>query len=299
LRLLPWSGQRRAGRPGSTGAAALNYRHHFHAGNFADIVKHATLLALLARLTREPSPLTVLDTHAGAGLYDLTGGEARKSREAERGIARLMADPSAPDALRPLTEAVRRLNPEGALRFYPGSPLLAVKALRKGDRYQGHELRPDDHLALSALLKREAGPVQAKAVRSDGYAALAEPAKGRRLVLIDPPFERGDEYAQILAGLPAALAQPGTVVAVWLPIKDLETLDAFVSGLEANGKPLLLAQARLRPLSDPLKMNGCAMTLLGDELGGLTGPLEEICGWTARTLGEGGFLARVEKLPPS
>ncbi len=256
----------------------MNYRHHFHAGNFADIVKHAVLLAVLEELKKDASPLAVLDTHAGAGLYDLTGGEAKKSGEAERGIARLMKDPDAPEALRPLIGAVKRLNPDGNLRFYPGSPLLAVKALRKGDRYKGHELRPDDYLALSALLKRETGPVEAVADRHDGYAALDRPERMRRLILIDPPFERGDEYAQILANLPKALAQPGTTAAIWLPIKDLETLDAFVSGLEAMGVPLIMAEARLTDL---------------------TKPLSAICGWTAQRLGEAGAKARVEFLPNS
>jgi 23S rRNA (adenine2030-N6)-methyltransferase len=282
-------------------AAALNYRHHFHAGNFADLVKHAVLLTLLERLTRDPSPLAVLDTHAGAGAYDLAGAESKKSGEAERGIARLMADPAAPAAFDGLKAAVRRLNPDGALRYYPGSPWLTVKALRKGDRYRGHELRPDDHLALSALLKREAGPVEASASRFDGYAALAERESLRRLVLIDPPFERGDEYAQILQGLKPALAQRGTIAAVWLPVKDLETLDAFVSGLEALRQPILLAQARLRPLHDPLKMNGCAMALIGQGLTGLgiEPQLQAICDWTARALGEPGAAAKLEILASS
>ena len=167
------------------------------------------LLTLLARLTRDPKPLAVLDTHAGAGAYDLTGAESKKSGEAERGIARLMEDPAAPSAFDGLKAAVRRLNPDGGLRYYPGSPWLAVKALRKGDSYRGHELRPDDYLALSAMLKREAGSVDAQASRFDGYAALEGPSRIRRLVLIEPPFERGDAYAQILQGRARALAQPG------------------------------------------------------------------------------------------
>ena len=284
-----------------TRTAALNYRHHFHAGNFADLVKHAVLLGLLERLARDPAPLAVLDTHAGAGAYDLSGAESKKSGEAERGIAKLMADETAPTAFDGLKAMVRRLNPEGGLRFYPGSPWLTVKALRKGDSYRGHELRPDDYLALSALLKREAGAVDAQASRFDGYAALAAPSKVRRLVLIDPPFERGDEYAQILAGLPSALAQRGTVAAVWLPVKDLETLDAFLSGLEALHHPLLLAQARLRPLHDPLKMNGCAMALIGHGVTGLgiEPGLRAICDWTARALGDAGAAAKLDRLPPS
>ena len=109
--------------PGSSApkAAALNYRHAFHAGNFADLVKHAALLRLLGRLMSGP-PLTVIDTHAGRGLYDLAGPEARKSGEAEAGVARLMAAADAPDAFRPLTRAVEALNGGGQVRRYPGSP---------------------------------------------------------------------------------------------------------------------------------------------------------------------------------
>lgn len=259
------------------------------------------LLTLLARLTRDPAPLAVLDTHAGAGAYDLQGAESKKSGEAERGIARLMGDETAPAAFDGLKSAVRRMNPDGVLRYYPGSPWLAVKALRKGDSYRGHELRPDDYLALSAMLKREAGPVDAQASRFDGYAALDAPARIRRLALIDPPFERGDEYAQILQGLKEALAQRGTIAAVWLPVKDLETLDAFLSGLEALGQPILLAQARLRPLHDPLKMNGCAMALIGQGVTalGIDEDLAAICGWTARALGEPGAAAKLDRSPPS
>ncbi len=258
------------------------------------------LLTLLARLTRDPAPLAVLDTHAGAGAYDLSGAESKKSGEAERGIARLMADPAAPAAFDGPKAAVRRMNPDGGLRYYPGSPWLAVKTLRKGDSYRGHELRPDDHLALSALLKREAGAVDAQASRFDGYAALDAPSRVRRLVLIDPPFERGDEYAQILKGLARALSQRGTVAAVWLPLKDLETLDAFLSGLEALRQPILLAQARLRPLHDPLKMNGCAMALIGPGVTGLgiEPELESICGWTATALGEAGATAKLDRVAP-
>ncbi len=259
------------------------------------------LLALLERLTRDPAPLAVLDTHAGAGAYDLAGAESKKSGEAERGVAKLMADAASPAAFDGLKAMVRRLNPEGGLRFYPGSPWLAVKALREGDSYRGHELRPDDYLALSAMLKREAGAVDAQASRFDGYEALGAPSRIRRLVLIDPPFERGDEYAQILQGLPRALAQRGTVAAVWLPVKDLETLDAFLSGLEALRQPILLAQARLRPLHDPLKMNGCAMALIGQRVTGLgiDQDLQDICDWTARALGEAGAAAKLDRLPPS
>ncbi|MDB5428103.1 MAG: hypothetical protein JWR43_2078, partial [Phenylobacterium sp.] len=167
----------------------MNYRHAFHAGNFADLVKHAALLQLLARLTAATGPLSVIDTHAGRGLYDLAGPEAKKSGEADAGIVRLMSAPGAPAEFAPLTAAVRTLNAGGPARRYPGSPWLIAQALRPGDSYLACELRPEEHAALRELMKARRG---VRTLCADGYdAAVAQvPASGLALVLIDPPFER-------------------------------------------------------------------------------------------------------------
>ncbi|WP_372785485.1 23S rRNA (adenine(2030)-N(6))-methyltransferase RlmJ [Phenylobacterium sp.] len=266
----------------------MNYRHAFHAGNFADLVKHAALLQLLARLTAEAGPLTVIDTHAGRGLYDLAGVEARKSGEAEAGIARLMAAPDAPAEFAPLIAAVRTLNGGAAARRYPGSPWLIAQALRPGDSYLACELRPDDHGALRELMKARRG---VRTLCDDGYAAaIAQaPASGRLLVLIDPPFEQRDDYARIVETLAGVRRRNRAATAlVWAPLKDLETFDGFLRDLEDQvGAPALVAETRMRPLTDPLKMNGCALVLLGapDDM---RPALEAVCSWTARTLGEGG-----------
>jgi 23S rRNA (adenine2030-N6)-methyltransferase len=276
----------------------LNYRHHFHAGNFADLLKHALVLQLLQRLMADASPLAVLDVHAGAGLYDLTGEAARKSGEADAGVVRLMADPAAPAAFDPLKQAVGRANPAGGLRWYPGSPLLIVEALRPGDRYTGCELRPDDHAALQQLLSGRKG---AQALRRDGYEVLAEEAgRGpRRLVLVDPPFERGDDYVRAAEGVGRADGRPGDAFAIWTPLKDLETFDAFLGRLiDAGAESGLVVEARLRPLDDPLRMNGCALVLLGDPavLRTMQAPAREIAGWIVGRLGGPGGSARVEPL---
>jgi 23S rRNA (adenine2030-N6)-methyltransferase len=266
----------------------LNYRHAFHAGNFADLVKHAALLALLAEAQRDPAPLAIFDTHAGRGLYDLAGPEAQRSGEAQAGIVRLMSasDPPAPFAA--LIAAVRRLNGGQAVRRYPGSPWLAAQALRPQDRLVACEWRKDDCAALKRALQGLRG---AEALCADGYAEAARrlPAEGPALVLIDPPFERADDYAQAVRAA-AALRRRNRAarVLVWLPLKDLETFDAFLRDLEAaRPGPLLVAETRMRPLTDPLKMNGCALVLAG-EAQGLPGVLETACRWTAQTLGEGG-----------
>ena len=188
----------------------LNYRHAFHAGNFADIVKHAALLLLLERMMRAPGPLCVVDTHAGRGLYDLASPEARRSGEADAGVLRLM-NADAPQAYGPLRAAVRRLNAGGPVKSYPGSPWLIAETLRRGDRYIACELRPDEHAALRTALKGRAG---VEALCADGYATAATkvPAQGAALVLIDPPFEKPDDYRRIVETVRAVLRRRASAI---------------------------------------------------------------------------------------
>lgn len=262
----------------------MNYRHAFHAGNFADLVKHAGLTLLLDALMADPSPLVIVDTHAGAGGYDLDGELSRRTGEAAQGIFRLMAGP-APAVFDGLKGAVSAMNPGGGVRFYPGSPRLIAAALRPGDAYTACEVRDDDKALLAGTLAPFAG---ARAVQADGYdtAPATVPARGRALVLIDPPFERPDDYQRIAAAMAAVRAKnPGAVVAVWLPLKDLETFDAFLRSIEATAPDALVAECRLRRLDNPMKMNGCALVIAGAPAG-LEGPLGEVCAWVAG-LGEG------------
>lgn len=274
----------------------MNYRHAFHAGNFADLVKHAGLLRLLADLTAKGPPLTVIDTHAGRGLYDLAGGEAKKSGEAEAGVVRLMDAKDAPAEFAPLIQAVKSLNADGGVRRYPGSPWLIAEALRPADRYIACELRPDEHDALRVALR---GRQNIRTLNEDGYAAAVVecPRAGRVLVLIDPPFEKPDDYQRIVETLAALRRKnPDAQALVWLPIKDLETLDSFLRDLEDEvSAPMLVAETRMRPLSDPMKMNGCALVTMGGP--DLAAPLAAICGWTAQVLGACGD-ARVYGLSP-
>ena len=265
----------------------MNYRHAFHAGNFADLVKHAGLLRLLSELTASGGPLTVIDTHAGRGLYDLGGAEAKRSGEAEAGALKLRTARDAPAEIAALRQAVADLNGGDAMRRYPGSPWLIAEALRPGDRYIACELRPEEHEALRTAMR---GRETVRTLNADGYAAaVAEcPAQGRVLVLIDPPFERADDYARIVETVSALRTRnPKAQALVWLPIKDLETLDSFLRDLEDEvAAPMLVAEARVRPLSDPMKMNGCALVLVGGP--DLAAPFAAICGWVADALGAGG-----------
>lgn len=263
----------------------MNYRHAFHAGNFADVVKHAALLALLAQLQADPAPLQILDTHAGAGLYDLKGPDPRRSGEAEAGIMQLMGA-DAPAEFDALKAAVRAANEDRReVRLYPGSPWLCARSLRAGDAYLGCELRPDDH---GRLVQALSGFPAARAERTDGYrrAAAALAAPGRRLVLVDPPFERSDDYAHIV-DLMAACRRSGQTLLAWLPLKDLETFDAFLREAEAAAGTLAVGETRVRPLDDPLRMNGCALATVGAPEGFLEA-LDRICRFVGERGGPGG-----------
>jgi 23S rRNA (adenine2030-N6)-methyltransferase len=258
-------------------------------------MKHAILLQALGRLRREGA-LTVIDTHAGAGLYDLGAEAAVKSGEAALGVGRLMADPTAPPAFTPLKHAVLALNGGGPLRLYPGSPLLIVQALAPGDAYVGCELRPDDHRVLAKEIGRStAKGVRAIALRRDGYVEAAATLKtnaNRLLLLIDPPYERGDEYAQVLETLLGLRGRPDVCALVWLPLKDLETFDAFLRGLDALGMPdVAVAEVRLRSLNNPMRMNGCALVMIGAPDVGEEA--QAICSWVVAQLGEPGGGGRV------
>lgn len=274
----------------------MNYRHAFHAGNFADLVKHAALLWLLDRWVAQPSPLTIVDTHAGAGLYDLSDPSAVRSGEASEGVLRLCAaDP--PAALAPLAAAVRALNP-GAVASYPGSPWLICSALRQEDSYVACELREDDYARLEALLRGTAKPAVARP--QDGYEVaveLALRAPGQLFLLIDPPFEQADDYLRIAETLERITAiQPSVRALVWLPLKDLETLDAFARDLERRGLgPGLIAEARLRPLTNPLRLNGCAVMALRPP-DGFEAAVQAICAAVVDALGGPGGMARTWRL---
>jgi 23S rRNA (adenine2030-N6)-methyltransferase len=267
----------------------LNYRHAFHAGNFADLVKHAALLEVLRLMAGSPGPLTVIDTHAGRGLYDLDGVEAKKSGEARDGVLRLLADDAAPAAYGRLVMAVRAANPKaGPIAVYPGSPWLIARALRPGDAYIACELRPEEHAALRRTLGARPG---VQALCADGYeiAAARCPTEGKVLVLIDPPFERPDDYHRLVEAVDLVhAANPAAVVMIWMPLKDLETFDGVLRDLEdLDAGRLLVAETRLRPLADPLKMNGCALVFLGAPQG-LEVVLEPVCAWPPAVRGEGG-----------
>lgn len=273
----------------------MNYRHSFHAGNFADLVKHALVLWLL-KARRAAGPVTVIDTHAGGGLYDLSG-DAVRSKEAEAGVARLMAAEGRPPLIEALAKEVAAVNPDGGGRFYPGSPVLTARGLGPGDRYVGFEMNPPVRDLLEAAL---AAWPNAEARGGDGYEAALAFAKTvtAPFVLIDPPFERPDDYQRAADTAAAVMrADRKAMVAIWTPLKDMETFDGFMRRIEqAKVGGALAAEARLRPLTNPMKMNGCAMVMLNPPPGAEAAALE-ICNWVASTLGDPGAKAEVWSIP--
>jgi 23S rRNA (adenine2030-N6)-methyltransferase len=241
----------------------VNYRHVFHAGNFADVLKHTVLLELLRLLTAKDKKLFVLDTHAGAGGYDLSGKDAARTGEAALGLARAVeaAKAGAPPAVARYLAAVMAYDRKFAARgHYPGSPRLIRAALRPGDRFVACELHPADSLAL----KREFSGDKAVEVRvADGYQAikaLLPPPERRGLVMIDPPFEVIDEFERLQRALRQGLRRFATgCYAVWYPIKDARAVEAFVAAF-ADEKWLRL-ELGVAP-SAPGKLGDCGMLVI-------------------------------------
>ncbi|CAN2532635.1 Ribosomal+RNA+large+subunit+methyltransferase+J [Methylocapsa aurea] len=223
----------------------MNYRHGFHAGNFADVFKHALLARLLLYLTRKETPFRVIDTHAGEGAYDLAADEARRTGEWRGGIGRLAdlsgADARLLDLLAPYLAIVGTLDEEGRPALYPGSPLIATHFLRAQDRAVFCELRPD---AFETLQTRFARDKRVKTLHLDGYVGLSAftPPKERRgLVLVDPPFEQRDETERMLKTfLEAHRKWPTGIYALWRPIKNEAESRWLLGALGASGVKKIL-----------------------------------------------------------
>lgn len=222
----------------------MNYRHAYHAGNFADVVKHAALTRLVEYLKHKQGAFRVIDTHSGAGLYDLSSQEAQSTGEWRSGIGLLMAakpDPGAARLLQPYLEALSAANAGSGIRNYPGSPLIVRHLLRRQDRLSAIELHAQDFQRLKAQFS---GDHQVRTIELDGWLALGAhvPPKERRgLVLVDPPFEVDGEFERLLGGLRTAHRRwPGGIYALWYPIKDRAAVSRFRAALGACGIPKVL-----------------------------------------------------------
>jgi 23S rRNA (adenine2030-N6)-methyltransferase len=215
----------------------MNYRHAYHAGNFADVLKHAALTSVLLHLHKKPAPFAVIDTHAGRGLYDLTATEARKTAEAENGILRLALRQDLPGVLGPYVALATSFGEN----LYPGSPLVAAKLLRITDRLVAVEKHPEEHEALALAL---AGDGRVRVIAGDGYRELLKllpPRERRGLVLIDPPYEAEDEFQSAVQTLLAAYRRFATgIYLLWYPAKERAQVIAAAGELVTGGVKRLL-----------------------------------------------------------
>jgi 23S rRNA (adenine2030-N6)-methyltransferase len=245
----------------------MNYRHAFHAGSFADVLKHAVLVRILVHLRAKPAAFRVIDTHAGAGLYDLAGPEATRGGEWRDGVGRLLAapPPSPADALfADYLAAVRVLNRDGKLRAYPGSPALTRAFLRPQDRLIACELEPG---AAAALTRNLGGDRRCKAIAIDGWTALkayVPPKERRGLVLVDPPFEDASDFPELCRALEAAHRKwPTGLYMLWYPLKGRDAPAALARSLRRTGiAKILRAELRVGPTADEGPLGGCGLILV-------------------------------------
>ena len=267
----------------------MNYRHIYHAGNFADVMKHALLLPLIAAMQRKDKPFLLLDTHAGIGRYDVLSEQAEKTGEWRAGIGKILDAP--PPALADFAALVRRLG------LYPGSPAIAAALLRPMDRLLACELHPDDAAQLRRTMR---GSKNAAVHERDGYEALnafLPPPEKRGLILIDPPFERADEYPVLTHNLLAAWKKfPAGVFVIWYPIKHRAPVRSFFESLKLTKlRDVIAVELLRRPDTDPARLNGCGLLIVNPPFGfaAAASPILAAC---ATAFGEPGCSSAVERV---
>lgn len=270
----------------------MNYRHAFHAGNFADVLKHAVLARVLLHLQAKEPPFRVIDTHAGVGRYDLMGDEASRTGEWQHGIGRLLgADlrvlASQPEALwlAPLLDAVIAENAAGGLRYYPGSPIVARRLLRRQDRLVVVEKHPQDAALLAEHFR---GDQNVKVHELDGWQAakaFLPPKERRGVVLIDPPYEEAGELDRVVEALAGGYARfaGGTFIA-WYPVKAVAPVEQFCRAVAATGiRKVLRVELHVHRQLTADRLNGCGLIIVNPPWK-LPGELAIHLPWLARQL---------------
>ncbi len=245
----------------------MNYRHIYHAGNFADVLKHAVLARLVTYLQQKEKAFRVLDTHAGIGLYDLSSEEAQKTGEWRDGVGRLLEGELPPEIaaiLAPYLSSIRALNPGSELTLYPGSPKLARMLFRPQDRLSAMELHPDDYETLHRLFDAD---FQSRVTELDGWLALGAhlpPKEKRGLILVDPPFEKEGEYERLADGLARGYRRfTGGVYCLWYPLKQGAPIKAFHEALKALDIPkMLCAELSVRSDRETTGLSGSGLIIV-------------------------------------
>lgn len=283
----------------------MNYRHAYHAGNFADVVKHLLLTLVIEHLKLKPAPFRVIDTHAGVGAYDLSSVEAGKTGEWTMGIGRVLAaapPPAIAPIFAPYLAAIAACNGGAAqastLRYYPGSPMLARFLMRDCDMLVVNELHPEDRVALADTFARDR---QVKVLGLDGWQALKSllPPKERRgVILVDPPFEQAGEFDRLAAGIIDVVRRfaTGTLI-LWYPVKDLRPVTDFHRRLKSLGVPkLLVVELMLREPVLATQLNGTGLVVLNPPFT-LAEQLRQVMPYLIDTMKQGaGALWRVETI---
>jgi 23S rRNA (adenine2030-N6)-methyltransferase len=273
----------------------MNYRHAFHAGNHADVVKHVVLVALLEALCGKDKPFSALDLHAGIGRYTLAA-EASKTGEYVDGIVRIEHESAAPAAVARYLDLVRGFNPSGRLEIYPGSPRLIRALMRPEDRLALVELHPEDHARLRAEF---AGDGQVAIHHRDAWEALRgllPPQPRRGLLLLDPPYEQPDELARLARGIATAHRRwPEGVIAGWYPIKDRPPVDVMLTALPPLPRAWV-AELTVFDTLFPARLNGSGL-ILANLPWGVEEPLREALAWLQPRLARQGGAWRLEPLP--
>lgn len=242
----------------------MNYRHSYHAGNFADVLKHVVLIALVHSFFRKETGFCYLDTHSGTGCYDLLADTTQKTKEFELGVAKLFTAKNRPILMEDYLACVKKINDDATLRYYPGSPLIVKNVLRPQDRMVLSELHPEEYFRLK---KNFAGDKQVAVHHQDAYQSLKAflPPKERRgLILIDPPYEKPDEFSQITTSLQTALARFATgVYAIWYPIKNKKVTEHFLKTTQNTiSYPQLNIQLSIYSDDIEVGLNGCGMLII-------------------------------------
>ena len=242
----------------------LSYRHSFHAGNHADVIKHLVQVAILDYLLQKDKPFCYHDSHAGAGLYSLLGEQAQKTSEYQTGIGKLWQYQPQNVALARYIDVVKQLNPDGELAFYPGSPKIAALMLRATDSIQASELHPTDYPILASQFARRRHSRIENMDAWAGFKAMLPPLHKRGLVLIDPPYELKTEYQDVVNGLQLAYSRfPQATYAIWYPVIERAALEAFISALVATGiKDMLRIEYCPLPDSSGFGMTGSGMLVV-------------------------------------
>ncbi len=282
----------------------MNYRHAYHAGNFADVIKHIILTALITSLSRKDSPYCYIDTHAGTGYYDLEADQSKKTKEFEGGIEKVIRQDNPPALIRHYLDCVHKINNQltntkfSSLRYYPGSPMLARYLSRPHDRIVACELQPQEYRALSSAF---AGDKQVAVHHMDGFLGLKAflpPPERRGLILIDPPYEDPAEFTRIAQTLPVALKRFNTgIYAIWYPIKEKAEVKSFYSALKKSiDLPIYSIELTIYP-DLPQHLNGSGMIIINPPWQ-LEDSMKEILPWLWNSLsinGQGAYNAQLLK----